>query len=400
MGDKQVLSALLKKCNLSEDKLPISVDSWKSFLSALSKNIFETNQYRSHLEVLSIAVDSAAIVAITDANGIITEANQVFCDISGYTRDELVGQNHRILKSGEHSPEFFKEMWRTLTKGSIWRGEVCNKRKNGTLYWVDSTIVPVLDHNGNPTQYIAVRVDISPRKNAEMSLITASKMASLGEMAAGIAHEINNPLTIISGKTSRLEHLINKGKFDADQFISELKVINDTSMRIAKIVRGLKTYSRAGEEDPFETILLEQIISETTGLCAERFSSGGVELKIQTPPNLQIQCRAVQISQVLLNLLNNSFDAIEKMKDPWVRVDFEFANEILKIIVTDCGGGIPPHIAQKLMQPFFTTKTVGKGTGLGLSLSKSFIEKHNGKFWLDQDCPNTRFVIELPLKQQ
>lgn len=400
MSDKQVLRELLKKYNLSEDQLPTSVEAWKNFLTILNKNIFEANQYKSHLEVLSVAVDSAAIVTITDANGIITEVNRLFCETSGYTRDELIGQNHRILKSGEHSENFYRDLWKTLSSGSIWRGEICNKRKDGSLYWVDTTIVPVLAESGKPTQHIAIRVDISARKNAEMSLITASKMAALGEMAAGIAHEINNPLTIISGRASRLDLLIKKNRFDMDLFSSELKLINDTVMRIAKIVRGLKTYSRSGEEDPFETILLEQVISETIGLCQERFNSSGVDLKIQSVPNIQIQCRAVQISQVLLNLLNNSFDAVEKMKEPWVRVDFEFVNETVKIIITDCGGGIPPHVAEKLMQPFYTTKIVGKGTGLGLSLSKSFIEKHNGKFWLDQDCPNTRFIIELPIKQE
>ena len=172
------------------------------------------------------------------------------------------------------------------------------------------------------------------------------------------------------------------------------------TQRVAKIVKGLRSFARNGSKDPMQEVETEKIISETLELCFERFKYGEIQLQITKIVSGKIICRESQISQVLLNLLNNAYDAVTEMplKDKWVKVEVtesDVHNNIL-IYITDCGPGIPKDIASKILEPFFTTKETGKGTGLGLSISVGIVEEHGGKLYLDHGHDNTRFVLELP----
>src|SRR5688572_19616152 len=146
------------------------------------------------LDELRYALDQAAIVAATDHKGIITYANDKFCEISRYAREQLIGQDHRIINSACHPKAFMRDLWRTIARGHVWRGEIRNKAKDGSLYWVDTTIVPFLDSNGKPRQYLAIRYDITARKKAEAQLREQAALAQLGQLAAVVAHEVRNPL--------------------------------------------------------------------------------------------------------------------------------------------------------------------------------------------------------------
>lgn len=228
-------------------------------------------------------------------------------------------------------------------------------------------------------------------------LLQSSKMASLGEMAGGVAHEINNPVGIIQGKASQLLKLLHNGSWTEEKGKEQLgKIVHETE-RIAKIVRGLRSFSRNAENDPLEPVSIRSVVDDVLGLCAERFSQHSVPLEISELPEVRIAGRASQLAQVLSNLLINSFDAVSALPEKWVRVNAEVTAEILRISVTDSGHGIPAAVADKMMQPFFSTKEVGKGTGLGLSISKGIIEDHGGKLWLDRNNAHTRFVIDLPI---
>lgn len=223
-----------------------------------------------------------------------------------------------------------------------------------------------------------------------------AKLTSLGEMAGGIAHEINNPLAIISGRINLLIKAIENNQFNPDEFKISLEKIGQTNERIAKIVKSLKAFSRTNDQDPFVPIPVKEVIDHTIEICREKFRTSPVSLKIDSIPEVSINCRESQIVQVILNLLSNSFDAVEKLDEKWIEVKFELVgHEKIKIKVIDSGRGIPETVANNIMQPFFTTKEVGKGTGLGLSISKGIIEDHNGRIYLDRNVSNTCFVVEM-----
>lgn len=355
----------------------------------------------SHMaNLLHDVLDRTAIVAKTDRAGKIVSVNDNFCKISGYSREELIGKDHRLVNSGFHSHEFFQVLWKRISSGNIWRGEIKNRRKDGSHYWVDSTIAPIFNRRNQIEGYIALRVDVTARKVAEEGLVASSKMASLGEMAAGIAHEVNNPLTVVHGKAAQMIRMIEAGKATPEAIRQSFETIVETTERIAKIIKGLRAFSRNAEDDPFHQVGLREVVNDALNLCSQRFKVYGVRIDVDEVPQVEIKCRSVQISQVLLNLLNNAFDAVEALDEKWVRLRFETDVSRVRILVTDSGRGIPPHVASKMMHPFFTTKELGKGTGIGLSLSRGIVETHGGKLLYDQASPNTCFVVELPLRQK
>ena len=244
-----------------------------------------------------------------------------------------------------------------------------------------------------------LKLEITEKEKAQLMVINTSKMAALGEMASGIAHEINNPLTIIHGKASMLLKMSAKENFSIETNKTYLEQIVQTCDRIAKIVKGLKSVSRNGDHDPFAEVQLENLFSNIRFFCQERFKQHEVTLEIGEIPSIKIECIAVQVEQVILNLLNNAIDAIELNETKWVKIDFLKKETSIIISVTDSGKGIPDDIVEKIMQPFYSTKETGKGTGLGLSISKGIIENHKGTLTYDGSIGNTRFLIELPLKQ-
>ncbi|HZQ70782.1 MAG TPA: ATP-binding protein [Terriglobales bacterium] len=229
-------------------------------------------------------------------------------------------------------------------------------------------------------------------------MIAASKLTSLGEMAGGLAHEINSPLNIIQARASDLQEIAQAGSsLDSSNVVKATASILRTSERIMSVVRGLRTFARDGRADPFEKTSVQTIVEDTLALCRERFSALGITVEVHgLQADLSIECQRVQISQVLLNLLNNAFDAVQSLTNKWIRVDVSTDADSLSIAVTDSGHGIPREIAEKAMQPFFTTKPVGKGTGLGLSISNAIAEAHHGRVWIDSRGPNTRVVLSLP----
>lgn len=657
------------------------------------------------LNQLKDGLDHSTIIAITDDKGTITYANKAFCKISQFEEKELLGKTHRVINSGTHEKGYFKEMWNTITAGEIWVGEVCNRAKDGTLYWTHAVIIPFVNENKKPFQYLALRIEITKRKKQEIlyqaisevfqqytgnpvamritkfmvekaqavtrsaigflgikkgdsvyiynicqahktgesrkfeylsvkedfheangetilgwilsqnkpfiikengrfpfpfggninnikinsflgipfqfakdniaylglansdspfdtntieeleplvltfsqiltdihaheirenltlqiqqrekslntfisdlptaiamldkdfnlmnysgkwrhdyqifesdilnknlfeitpqlplkwqeyiqrcqstketvfceeavslssgitewmqweihpwiqdesiagvmiqSQITTpekdmqieieqlryrqmltSRMAVLGEMAGGIAHEINNPLAIISGYAERLRRLLSRGQLTEEAVNKVVTNIEQTVERITFIIKGLKAFARDGDNDPFLPNFLSKIIKDTVPFAEQKLAKNQIFLK-QEPVSEEIivECRPVQISQVILNLINNACDAIQSLEDRWVEVRVEDLENEVRILITDSGSGIPKHIAEKIMQPFFTTKEAGKGTGLGLSISKSIIESHGGVFFLEENCPHTRFVLRLPKSQ-
>jgi PAS domain S-box-containing protein len=357
---------------------------------------------KNELNHFEHSISKFLIVAKTDPRGIITYANDKFCEISGYKRAELIGKDHRIVNSDTHSFDFFFTLWNTIKSGNPWEGIICNKAKDGSLYWVQTFIFPQVDSKGNIIEYYSIRFDITDRiqlteeLNEEKERATfASQLAAVGELSAGIAHEIANPLTVISGNLLMLrkEDLANERK---EKLIN---TIDRSVSRIGKIIKGLHNVAQKSRDDSFTLNSLETVLNNTLEFCEEALKKSHIELSVELPTHeVLFSCNDVKISQIVLNLINNAKDAINSsdVKEKWIKVRIEDnVNEIL-IKVIDSGRGIPEHLKSKVMETFFTTKKIGKGTGLGLSLVSRFAKEHNGYVDLTEEDGHTCFQVTFP----
>lgn len=224
-----------------------------------------------------------------------------------------------------------------------------------------------------------------------------TKMSALGEMAGGIAHEINTPLTVIQLSAEQILNSLTPEMKEKDKvFTASLNRIINTVTRISKIITGLRTFARDSKDEAMSVVSVADVVEDTFSLCREKLSHNNVDLKFLWTDEAKIYCRPIEISQVLLNLLNNAYDAIQDFENKWIYVQLEVFSGFIHLSVIDCGFGISKEIQEKIMQPFFTTKEVGKGTGLGLSISKGIVEAHGGQIFIDNNYPNTKITIKLP----
>ncbi len=239
----------------------------------------------------------------------------------------------------------------------------------------------------------------------QQAMIASAKMSALGEMAGGIAHEINNPLAVIQSLSEQMVEILSPGTaggsgaraIDRETLSQMATMVHGTSERIARIVTGLRSFSRDGSRDSFEPVRIRSVIDESLGLCSEKFRSRGVRVTVRDfPSELTLEGRGTQISQVLLNLLNNAFDAVEPLPGKQIWIEVGDLGEEVEIRVRDGGGGIPEDLRRRIFQPFFTTKEIGRGTGLGLSISLGIAQAHGGTLTLDERSENTCFVLRLP----
>jgi PAS domain S-box-containing protein len=227
-----------------------------------------------------------------------------------------------------------------------------------------------------------------------------ARMSTLGELSSGVAHEINNPLMVLVGQARKAQYFLEQHNPNIREMNNSLAKVIEHSERIAKIVRGLRLFSRDDSHDPFAQQDVLTLIQDSLEICKNLISNNQIEVKTDVPSGLTIECRPGQVSQVLINLIQNAVDAIVGLERPWIRICVTDNENEVEIQVIDSGLGIPSEISTKVFNPFFTTKPVGKGTGLGLSISKGIIDAHKGSFTVDKLHPNTCFVIKLPKFQK
>lgn len=241
-----------------------------------------------------------------------------------------------------------------------------------------------------------VSVDLKEIKRKQLDLAHSSNLVALGEMSAGIAHEINNPLQALTLHTHLIRRLLEKNKMTENVVIEKLESMDKIIFNLARIVKAMKSLSRNIREDSPETFMIQTSVEEALQMTSARFEEHGVEFVFQGPTDVIIHCHSAEFTQVLLNLLNNAFDAIESLDCRWIKITVEPRVDYIEISVSDSGHGVAEEFEPKLMNPFFTTKAPGKGTGLGLSISCSLLQKWGGRLYYDRNSPCTRFVIEMP----
>ena len=450
----------------------------------------ELRQTLQELEFEKFALDQSAIVSNTDEFGVITYVNDQFSELLKYPREELIGKTHKLVNSGYHPAEFFKQLWSTIRQGNVWRGEIKNQAKDGKLLWLDTTIVPFLNSRGEPHQYVAIRKDITDRKQAEEAvrlsesqlrtkneelakalrdvhktqsmMVQNEKMVSLGQLVAGVAHEINNPVSFIYGNVMHADDYFKDllkmlqlyqreypqpteaireqiDDIDLNFMLKDLpKLLRSMKMgaeRIRQIVLSLKNFSRLDEAEQKQVDIHEGIDS-TLLILQHRFKETAGHPKIMLLKEFgdlpRVQCYAGQLNQVFMNIIGNAIDALEEAMETGQWAEGELAHipscpspalrictgvkyeqdavsddssrrpSHIVIRIADNGPGIPTEVHQRLFDPFFTTKEPGKGTGLGLSISYQIVvEKHGGRLKCNSaPGQGTEFAIEIPIARR
>jgi PAS domain S-box-containing protein len=341
------------------------------------------------LDDIDHALDQSAIVATTDITGRITYVNDKFCEISKYSRAELLGQDHRMINSGYHPAEFIRSLWVTIANGRIWRGEIRNRAKDGTIYWVDTTIVPFLDDRGKPYKYMAIRYEITERKRTEELLREQAALARLGQMAAVVAHEVKNPIAGIRGALQVIGSRIPSESRDrsiVSDIIARLDALNG-------VVQDLLVFARPRELRA-EPVNLRSLVTSTADLILRDPSMQGLRINV-SGTDAVASADSEQLQIAFVNILTNAAQAMGGVGD--IDVTIGQSPQGWSISFADHGPGMPLEVREKAFEAFFTTKH--RGTGLGLPTARRIVEAHGGHISIEAP-PNggTAVSIALPAR--
>jgi two-component system CheB/CheR fusion protein len=342
---------------------------------------------QEQLEELRYALDQAAIVAITDQRGLITHVNQKFCEISGYSREELIGQDHRLVNSAYHPPAFIRTLWRTIAHGQVWRGEIRNRAKDGEYYWVDTTIVPFVDEQGKPRQYLAIRHDITARKAAEAKLREQTALAQLGQLAAVVAHEVRNPLAGIRGSLQVIEGGLSREAGERPVIASIIRRIDQLSRSMEHLLLYARPQRPMLRPVPVSAVLAEVVMSTRAALGSDcpDIAASGDEISVSADPDM--------LRAVLLNLLLN---ACQAGGPGAVDVHTRRLDDRGAIRILDRGPGLPSDVRERLFEPFVSARA--GGTGLGLAIVRRLTDAQGGTVVLtDRQGGGTEADLVFPL---
>ncbi|WP_176961518.1 PAS domain S-box protein [Mariprofundus sp. NF] len=376
---------------------------------AFIRDLSEQKKASEKIRKLSQAIEQAGeSIIITDSEGTIEYVNPAFCDITGYQSDEIIGQNPRILNSGEQNRRFYQEMWRTIKAGENWQGRIVDRRKDGSVFPAILNISPIFDENNNITHFIGLQQNLQEYEELEERFQQAQKMEAIGTLVGGIAHDFNNTLAGIIGNL----YLIKKRVQGQTNVISKVESVETLAIRASEMIQQLMAFSRRSVIS-MQQIYLPSFIKESAKLHEVSIPENiTLNLAIKEE-ELYIQADANQLQQMLFNLVNNARDALAGVEKPVISIalkkfvadqsfyerhpDTEISDFAL-ISVTDNGSGIDSENLEHVFEPFFTTKAVGQGTGLGLSMVYGAVQSHGGFIEINsRKGKGTSFDIYLPL---
>jgi len=388
---------------LSYEAKPLNIDG---ILRTINQSI-ETRQMEkrckeAELEIrkLSRVVEQSPVtVMITNIEGSVVYVNAKFMQLTGYTREDIIGKNPSILQSGKTSPEVYNDLWKTITSGQEWRGELCNMKKNGEDYLESACISAMIDENGKINHYIAVKEDITDKRRMEEALMQSEKLKSMGIITAGISHEFNNILAIISGNIQLLENTYKDDSVLTKALCTIMKAADDGAEISSNMLKFAKASHNTKELRPSDIrVMLMQSIDFTKPRWANEAQAGGIEYKMDTEGMKRvpsIMCKPSEMREIFINLINNALDAMPGggiiSFSTWSDNDTVFVN------VTDNGEGMAVGVKKNIFDPFYSTKGVA-GTGLGMSMVYGVVDRHGGKIEVESGLgKGSTFALQFPI---
>lgn len=362
------------------------------------------------LNHLKSAIDEAAIVAITDSRGVITYVNNKFCAISKYSQEELLGKTHQIINSGFHPREFFIDMWKTISSGKVWEGEIRNRAKDGSLYWVHTTIVPFMGSDGRPEKYVAVRYEITDRVTAQEQLaVYAQKLEisnrELQDFASVAAHDLQEPLRKIQSFSDRLRSKASDSL--GEEALDYLSRILSSAQRMSVLINDLLTYSRVTTKaQPFSAVDLNQIVTQVVSDLEVRLEQSGGKVSWESLPT--IEADSTQMRQLLQNLISNALKFHKKDEPPVVTIRTEPGSlpkvgSAISLVIADNGIGFDEKYLDRIFTIFqrLHGRFEYEGTGIGLAVCRKIVDRHGGLITArSQPGQGARFIVTLPTRQR
>lgn len=369
------------------------------------------NSNRQRLRLLTAGLEAAAnAIVITDRNGRIQWYNPAFLELNGYSGSDVTPGESRIFESGNKSHSSYRAIWQHIAKGRIWHGELVNRRRDGSCYTAEVTITPVRDEGGDIANFISIIQDITQRKQAEKEMMEAQvavaraeRLGALGIMAAGIAHEINQPLNTLKVMADGMLYWYKQGKVpDITSAIDTIREISREADRIDLIIKHMRSFITSSEFSAPMPCDLNKAVEESLSLIGAQLLAHGIEIKTSLAADLpSISGAGTQLEQIVVNLVINAMHALDTLdkQDKRIEITTAVRKGSVLLTVSDNGPGISNELKSKIFDPFFTTKSAGAGMGLGLSIIQSIISSRGGQIQVKDNKPEggAAFVVEFPV---
>lgn len=375
---------------LDENRKPYQYLAIRSDITSRKETEQDLERSLKEISDYKYALDESSIVAITDQKGIIKYANHNFCRISKFSYEELIGQDHRIINSGYHPKDFIRALWVTIANGKIWRGELKNRAKDGSYYWVDTTIVPFLDEHGKPYQYVAIRADITQRKKAEEEIMILNeelekrvkeRTEEMESFSYSVSHDLRAPLRAVNGYARILEEDY-KDLFDAEgkRLLGE---VQQNAKKMGVLIDDLLSFSRLGRKEVEKSVIDMTRLTELAIKEIEQSLTHHAKIKLW--PLLPAKADYALLQNVMINLISNAIKYSDKKEKPVIEIRSKRDGKELIYSVKDNGVGFDMQYANKLFGVFQRLHSTDEfpGTGVGLAMAKRIINKHKGRIWAE-----------------